>query len=250
MRSKGWVALLLLPLSQAGADERGAVANKSGGCRQGVVEGELSAGQPFERVIGNDLTVKLQPIASGWILRVVPVGGMTGALDYAALATPPYESVTPLSVSTDFRFRAQDAVGWNPRHFRYASDGAMFGRLDEGYRKVFPAGSGRGAGGVALPVDRAAETRLFGEVARTPEGTLTVLDARLAAGTADQAPQAASVAQHFASTAHRLEADPAGRATPLGKLLWIRFRIALELPAGFRADRALKVVARPCPSST
>ena len=40
--------------------------------------------------------------------------------DYAELATPPYESVSPLLLSTDFSFRAQDAVAWNPRRFRYA----------------------------------------------------------------------------------------------------------------------------------
>ena len=49
--------------------------------------------------------------------------------DYAELATPPYESVSPLLLSTDFSFRAQDAVAWNPRRFRYADNSAEFQRL-------------------------------------------------------------------------------------------------------------------------
>ena len=78
--------------------------------------------------IGERLKLLLQPIHSGWILRVVPgvrrpdadLAALTYA-DYALLATPPYQSVTPLSLSTDFGFRAQDAAGWNPRRFRFAT---------------------------------------------------------------------------------------------------------------------------------
>jgi hypothetical protein len=85
------------------------------------LDGELKDGRPFSQPIGNGLKIFFQPIHSGWILRVLPVSGPMGDYDYAELATPPYQSVTPLSISTDFSFRAQDAVGWNPRHFRFAT---------------------------------------------------------------------------------------------------------------------------------
>ena len=68
---------------------------------------------------GNGLEVMLEPLASGWILRVLPASGPRPAHDYAELATPPYRSVSPLLISTDYSFRAQDAVAWNPRRFRY-----------------------------------------------------------------------------------------------------------------------------------
>ena len=38
----------------------------------------------------------------------------------------PTKSVTPLSISTDFAFRAQDAIGWNPRRFRFATSAAAY----------------------------------------------------------------------------------------------------------------------------
>ena len=70
----------------------------------------------------------LEPIASGWIVRVLAAAGRGEPHDYAELATPPYRSVTPLAISTDFSFRAQDAVGWNPRRFRYAANAAAFAK--------------------------------------------------------------------------------------------------------------------------
>ena len=57
-----------------------------------------------------------------------------GSEDYAELATPPYRSVNPLLISTDYGFRSQDAVGWNPRRFRFAGTAAEFSALEAIYR--------------------------------------------------------------------------------------------------------------------
>src|SRR3982751_5665863 len=108
------------------------VASKSGGATPvkgnggglgssvcGVFEGEVRAGQQYVKGIGGGIELMLEPLPSGWILRVLPVGVGRPEHDYAELATPPYRSVNPLSISTDFSFRAQDAVAWNPRRFRF-----------------------------------------------------------------------------------------------------------------------------------
>ena len=206
-------------------------------CRQATFEGEASAGQPYTHPLGNGLVFYLQPIHSGWILRVLPAAGPTGEHDYAELATPPYQSVTPLSLSTDFSFRAQDATGWNPRRFRFATSKAAFDRLAEVYGRFEQAGATPPA---PLQVD------LSTEIAQASEASLTLLDVRLLPGAADQSRAAAAVATHFAQTAHTIVQASDTPATPLGRLLWIRFRVDLDLPSGFRSSSGLRVVSTPC----
>lgn len=187
-------------------------------CKRAVAEGEVAAGQKFERAFAPGLTFLLEPIASGWIVRVLG-DRPRQAHDYAELASPPYGGMTPLAVSTDFSFRAQDAIAWNPRRFHYAANAASFRSLLALYA---PATSG----------DAQAVERLAGIAAAQPEATLTILDAHLAPGTNDVGRMAATVAQHLRSTPHTIEA--AG-ASPLGRVTWMRFRIELELPAGAHA---------------
>jgi hypothetical protein len=199
-------------------------------CRVETLEGEVTTGQGFRRAIGGGLEIGLQPIAAGWIVRVLPAGGWSGLPDYAEVATPPYESVNPLSISTDFAFRAQDAVAWNPRRFRFASTRAEFDRLVAGYKRVTRGGA----------LTAAEQAGLAQEMTRAAEGTLTILDARLVAGVADQSMLAAPVALHLEQTAHMLVS---GHASPLGRLLWMRFRIRLVLPPRFVTPGGVRVTA-------
>ncbi|WP_035349758.1 hypothetical protein [Edaphobacter aggregans] len=205
-------------------------------CRTGSLEGEVRGGELFVRPIGNGLEVMLEPLASGWILRVLPAGKPRPPHDHAELATPPYRSVSPLLITTDYSFRAQDAVGWNPRRFRFAPEERSFQELLKAYDEYESKGVGAAT----------TQQRLAGLVSRAPEGTLTIVDAHLVPGTADQAAAAAAVASHFAATAHTLERPADGRTTALGRLTWMRFRIAIELPRGFAADRRLTVSNEPC----
>jgi hypothetical protein len=203
-------------------------------CRSAVIEGELDAGQQFSQIIGGGLKVYFQPIHSGWILRVLPISGPAPEHDYAELATPPYQSVTPLSISTDFAFRAQDAVGWNPRRFHFATSAASFQRLNHLYAKVVGRGSEATVdGGSALAT----------ELSKTSEGTFTILDSRLVPGAADQWQAAGAVASHFDSTAHTLVQEP---VSPLGRIIWLRFRLQLDIPQGFSVNPALHLQSRPC----
>ena len=228
------VMLVLLCCVRAG---EAVPPKKSAACKRAAIEGELHAGKAFSQSIGGGLKVFFQPIASGWILRVVPAVGPMGEHDYAELATPPYRSVTPLSISTDFAFRAQDAVGWNPRRFRFATSAASFARLERMYEHLMAAGT--------APAP-ALEAALASEIGQAAEGTLTILDAKLAPGMADQWSAAAAVASHFTTTAHTLVQEPDGHTSPLGRLVWLRFRLDLDLPQAFVVDSALRVEPRAC----
>jgi len=208
-----------------------------GACRRATITGELNAGKAFTQPIGGGLKLWFQPIASGWILRIVPVTGPLPEQDYAELATPPYQSVTPLSISTDFSFRAQDAVGWNPRRFHFASSPADFAQLQKLYREFIAGGT---------PPPDGVQAALAHEVAKASEGTLTILDSKLVPGTADQWRMAAAVASHFETTAHTLVEEPNHTTSGLGRLVWLRFRLDLDLPQGLRADPALHLAPRVC----
>jgi hypothetical protein len=229
----GWLAVAALWAGDAAGQ---AVSEKSKTvCRRVVFEGEVKAGAGFVRAMGGGLEVRLDPIAAGWVVRVLPVGGARPAHDYAELATPPYGSVNPLLVSTDFGFRAQDAVGWNPRRFQFAADAAEFGRLSAAYGRMERENS------------PAAEAAMAQAAAGMHEGEVRILDARLVPGTANQAPAAALVAGHFSTTAHTVEQSPDGRATPLGRVTWMRFRMGMDVPAGFRPASGMGFERRACP---
>lgn len=205
-------------------------------CVQAVMEGEVRAGQGWSQPIGQGLQLMLEPLSSGWILRVLPQAGPRPPHDYAELATPPYQSVSPLLVSTDFSFRAQDAVGWNPRRFRFAPSAGEYQKLLKAYESYR----------LTQTPSASAQGELVKLVGSMPEGTFEILDARLVPGTADQTSAAAAVAAHFLTTAHSLDMPPGGKATPLGRVNWVRFRIRLDLPATFRRDAGVHIERHAC----
>jgi hypothetical protein len=242
----GWrlvgVAGILTVWSSA-ANAAGATGMGQGACRLGVLEGEVRTGESFVRPIGGGLTVRMEALSwgSGWVLRVLPMSGLPrntpeAVHDYAQLATPPYSAVNPLLLSTDFSFRAQDAVAWNPRRFRYAGSAADFARLVVAYERYSRVS----------PPTAEAQNELAEMVSKEPEGNLQILDVRLIPGTANQAGTAALVASHFSTTAHTVEEPADGKGLPLGKLTWVKFRISLELPRGFEPDKGIKVESAKC----
>jgi hypothetical protein len=127
-------------------------------------------------------------------------------------------------------------VAWNPRRFRYAGSAAEFSQLMEIYDRYRRS----------TPPAANTESELAVAVSKAPEGMLQILDARLVPGTANQARTAATVATHFSSSAHTVEEPAEGKGTALGKLTWVRFRISLDLPPGFKGDKGLKVEGRKC----
>ena len=184
------------------------------GCKPRVLEGEVRQGQAWQQAISSTLDLKLEAVPAGWMVRVLPHNGSRPPHDAAELANPPYRSPTPILISTDFAFRAQDAVAWNPRIFRF------FVRPEEtaAAEAVFQAT-------LRYPDDHAAAAKLYPLLAAAPEATLQIVDAEIAGGTANQTAAAATVASHLEQTAHTVNTDVP--PTPLGALLRMRFRVTL-----------------------
>lgn len=203
------------------ASTRGAGAGKpklpAQDCRAAVFEGEVVAGQPYRKVFIPGLELFLEPLRSGWIIRVLEMRGGTevrGPHDWAEVATPPYRSVSPLLISTDWAFRAQDAAGWNPREFRYTADHKAFLQLS-GLVDRIAAG------------DPAASVQAASLVIAQPEARLQILDVALVPGTRNQALMAATVASHFLQTPHTVVQGES--PTPLGRLQKMKFRVTIYL---------------------
>lgn len=222
-------AVIVLTLVRIG----GAQTKRQGDCLQAVIEGDVKAGQTFEQEFAPGLKFLMEPLpqGSGWKARVVAVGEVRGAHDFAELATPPYRSVTPLAVSTDFAFRSQDAVGWNPRRFRYAPDVSTARRLEALYPKV-------------VANDAAASAKVAELSSEQPEGVLQILNAVIVPGTANQWQMAAAVALHFENTPH--EVVQGTQPSALGRLEEVQFRVKLELEPGMRAARGITEEKIPC----
>ena len=83
-------------------------------------------------------------------------------------------------------------------------------------------------------------------VSLAAEGTMQILDARIVPGTSDQVPAAGAVATHFATTAHTFEQGAGKNAKALGKVVGMRFRFLLDLPALFVPARGLIVDSVVC----
>lgn len=200
-------------------------------CQSVSFEGEIASGQSFLQPLGQGMVFDLEAVRAGWIVRVLPATGARPTHDAAELATPPYNSVTPLAITTDFSFRAQDAVAWNPRRFQFAADASSLKRLQSMY-----------AAFMAKPEDTVIQERLAEMAAASATGELQILDARLVPGTANQSQMAAAVASHFSQTPHTVEQG----GSPLGAITWLKFRVTVHLPAGFVAARGLKVDRKSC----
>jgi hypothetical protein len=182
------------------------------GCPSLQFDGEVEAGKSFRHSLDASHVFVLESIASGWVVRVLPTAGPRPPHDFAELATPPYRSPNPLLLSTDFSFRAQDAIAWNPREFHYFTTTSQLSTAEQAYQATLREPSRPAAGAALYP--------LLGQACT---GELRILDARIAGGTADQSAMAATVASHFAQTAHTLETNVA--PTKLGRMSGLRFRV-------------------------
>lgn len=210
-------------------------AKKTMNCSRVMFEGDVKAGEGFEKVFGPGLKFYLEPLRSGWIVRVLAADEPWGAHDYAELATPPYRSVSPLLISTDWSFRAQDAVAWNPRRFRYAGNDKVFQRLVGLYGKI-------------MANDPAGSTKAAMLASTQPEGVLRILEARIVPGLADQSQMAATVASHLGETPYTV--DQSVTSSPLGRVEELRFRVELDLTPGTSTVEGTVVEKISCAAPT
>jgi hypothetical protein len=115
------------------------------------------------------------------------------------------------------------------------------GALREG-QKLFPAL----AAGKRTPEAEAAAQKLVALSVHAAAGQLRIEDARLTPGVADAAPFAESWALRAARMSHTELPPAGGKATARGALAWMRFSVALWLPAGWKTPQGVDAKPGPC----
>lgn len=228
-------------------------------CRKIVLTGEVSAGSEWKASLGEGWAFRVLPIprdkatdgVGGWDL-VIDREDPAGFPDALLVANPPYNLINSREVGTSYGLRAQDAIGWNPRHFQFMTNRSAFRQAQKLYLlldrygelggKAQATASGRKQ--KALTRDMQRFTKLVHE---SSPGEFHILDARLTPGSATVKPYAANWAFQSAKTPHTDEIPPGGAVTPLGKLEWIQFSATLWVPASWRAPRNIEQPPTPCP---
>jgi len=200
-------------------------------CRKVSFAAEVGAGQEYRHAISARQAFLLKPVANGWRIEVVPATTTTAVSrhDAAEVATPPYQSVSPLLLTTDYKFRAQDVVSWNPREFQFATNLEHIEQASADEDILFDKSAD------AAKRSQAEQRLIALASSSAPDsarGQLQILAASLVPGTADQVPAAAAVASHWRTTPHTLVQPHAGAAaSPLGTVESLRFAVSLWIPA-------------------
>jgi hypothetical protein len=191
-------------------------------CTRLVLEGAVQAGCEWKAHLGEGWVFRIVPVPpmqsgySGWDL-VVDRADPAGFPDALYLATPPFGSINEREVATTFGLRAQDAIGWNPRSFRFLIDPKSFRDAQQAY-------------GAASSADTKAMSRLLELQKNVASGELRILDARLVPGTADPAPFAQQWALAASRVPHQIESSANSQGSARGELRSIHFRLTLWFP--------------------
>ena len=195
----------------------------------------VAAGGSFRRTFAPGLDFLLEAVPHGWVIRVLPSLGTRRVPDFAEVATPPFRSINPLLLTTDFGFRAQDVIGWNPRTFRYLGKSSEFAEAQGAYLAATSSQH-------PTPAEDMAVTRV---AMKAFEGRFELLGAVLSPGSGDQTAAAGLVSSHFATTAHTVRAPQSGGpAGPLGEVLSLRFRVMLSTSHTVSCGSAAKVTQK------
>lgn len=253
---KGWSNALTAALLMAFALPALAVPPRPATCARVELTGKVIAGQEWKAPLGEGWIFRLVPINpgsaayTGWDL-VVDRDPPAGFPDALLLATPPYNSINEREIGTTYGLRAQDAIGWNPRSFRFLIDPSAFLQG----RKLFLALSSQLQGLSGKPPGAASNEdsevarltrQLMDLQSRSATGQLRILEAGLAPGIADPEPFAQSWAARAARMQTTLAPPAASKPTPRGELDWMRFSIVLWLPADWKLPHGLNASTAPC----
>ncbi len=243
----GWVLFAAIALGWV----RGALGSDVSRCSRVTLEGEVAAGREWSAEIGGGWKFRVMPVApsgggySGWDL-VMDRDQPAGYPDALLLATLPYNSLNEREIATTFGLRAQDAIGWNPRSFRFLADPAAFSEGQQVFRSLVRSGA------MGPDARRSAEgeqgmNRLLQLEQRAASGEFRILDAHLVPGSGDPAGYAQKWALAAARTPHQNDAAPSGQASARGSLDWMRFSITLWLPGKWTVPHGTKAVGAACP---
>ena len=260
MRSLGWIgwslALAVTTTRSMSATPQQAT------CQKIEMIGEVSAGQEWHSAFGEGWVFRVLPIDqsktppgqanySGWDL-VVDREQPAGFPDSLLLASPPYNSINEREVGTTFGVRAQDAIGWNPRSFRFLTDLAAFRESQQLYHHMSLTGpASRASNGPGYPDNMGTTVtpgteRFTRMLSRSSAGQFRILEARLSPGVSDAASFAESWAVASARTPHSFDPAPGNQSTPLGTLNWIRFSVTMWLPSTWRAPTQIRSTRAAC----
>lgn len=245
-----WACYWLLSTAVSLAAQGQAVRPHGASCQKLVLQGEVSAGQEWREAFGGGWVFRVVPIQpgkggySGWDL-VVDREQAVGFPDALLVATPPYNSINEHEVGTTFGLRAQDAIGWNPRSFRFLTDPDALRESQKlfqvlgGTKGVMPSPVVSSREGIAMQRQLKINQQSLG-------GEFRILDARLVPGAADPAYFAQHWAMALAKTPHTFEPVSTGDSTARGELRWIRFSITLWLPGRWKAPAGFHAIRAAC----
>jgi hypothetical protein len=234
-----------------------AVAAPPEQCRRVVIQGQVAAGNEWKHPIGQGWVFRLVPINpggkgySGWDLVVDRVGG-AGFPDALMLATPPYNSINQREVGTTFGVRAQDAIGWNPRSFRFLTNPTVFRDAQKQYFALHSKqDANRRERDIVQVADASKPARgspsgiLMDDIsAHSSAGQFRIFNARLTPGTANALPYAQNWALQQRDTPHTIMSTTS--PTPYGNLDALQFEITLLLPANWKTPKKLQATHAPC----
>jgi hypothetical protein len=156
-------------------------------------------------------------------------------------------------VGTTFGIRAQDAIGWNPRSFRFLTDRSELRKAQKLYFTLrVKSDTNRRDQEATQQVDetkrsdelKSVSKSLMEIAAHASVGQFRILDASLTPGTANALPYAQNWALQQRNTPHTITVTDS--PTPYGKLDAIRFEITLWLPADWKAPRTLHTGPSAC----
>ena len=176
-------------------------------------------------------------------------GGRKIDFDALLLATMPYNSINEREIGTTFGLRAQDAIGWNPRSFRFIASPGDFQEARQLFRLITANTGLASATGTGDPKqsDRQATARLLEMVKHAATGEFRIVDAHIVPGVADPAQYAQTWAAPSSRTPHTIEEAPGGKSGALGALKWMRFAVTLWLPAGWVVPASVHGQRMACP---
>lgn len=219
-------------------------------CLRVEVQGDVTSGKPWQIPFGRGWVFRVIPIAppspaySGWDL-VVDRDPASGYPDALLLATLPYNSINGREIGTTYGLRAQDAIGWNPRSFRFLTDPVDFRHAIEWFGKLGQLSS-HGAPETSKTGSAEVMHQLLQIRSRASSGQFRITDARVVPGIADPQPFARGWALEFARTQHEIEPVITGQEAPQGRLVSIHFVLTLWLPSSWRVAQGIQAVQAPC----
>lgn len=254
-----WMVIAMMSLLDVAlAHAQSAAKNPAGqDCVHVSLQGEVVEGKSWSASLGEGWVLQVIPVSSpvlvsvsgnaisdgkvfrGWDLAVNRVGAEAYP-DALLLATPPYGSLNAREIATTFGMRVQDAIAWEPRHFRFLTTQEDLTRARELYAQVMPIGQRSDA------ERNEASAQLLGLLrsARQGSGQLHVEDAHIVPGIADPPLFAQAWTQHLHDVPHSNEQNAVASAR--GQLRWMRFAIDLWLPGSWKMPSQLRGLRARC----